>query len=165
MNIQRETQRIGSTLKGIGPTYTDKTGRNGLRIGDIIRPNFKELYTDHLQSHLKILKCYDFLFDLKEYEKDWFEGIEFLKKFNLVNSEYLINDLITREKENSCRRCSGDHAGCRFWFIPFCYFVKYNKCRSMYRSWCISKTDRRDSRNIQSILYKSWQRTFSNGTQ
>jgi adenylosuccinate synthase len=70
--------KIGSTLKGIGPAYTDKTSRNGLRVGDILRKEFRELYKEHLKNHLAILKCYDFKFDLNEYEKGWFEGIELI---------------------------------------------------------------------------------------
>ena len=111
--------KIGSTLKGIGPTYTDKTGRNGLRIGDILRPNFASLYNEHLQSHLKILKGYDFVFNLKEYEQSWFEGIEFLKKFNLVNSEYLINELINKEKRILAEGAQGTMLDVDFGSYPF----------------------------------------------
>jgi adenylosuccinate synthase len=89
--------KIGSTLKGIGPAYTDKTGRNGLRVGDVLRENFRDLYRNSLDNHLKIIRNYNFDFNLDDYEKGWFEGLELLKKFRLVNSEYLINDLI-REK-------------------------------------------------------------------
>jgi len=92
--LQKGNTKIGSTLKGIGPAYTDKTSRNGLRAGDILRKDFRELYEDHLKSHLTILKNYDFKFDLKEYEKGWFEGIEMLKKFRIVNTEYLVNELV-----------------------------------------------------------------------
>ena len=111
--------KIGSTLKGIGPAYTDKTGRNGLRIGDILRPNFVSLYNEHLQSHLKILKGYDFVFDLKEYEQSWFEGVEFLKKFNLVNSEYLINDLINRDMRILAEGAQGTMLDVDFGSYPF----------------------------------------------
>ena len=79
--FHKGNSKIGSTLKGIGPAYTDKTGRNGLRVGDILREDFREIYNDHLRNHLMILKNYDFKFDLNEYENGWFEGIEMLKKF------------------------------------------------------------------------------------
>lgn len=85
-------KKIGSTLKGIGPAYTDKISRNGLRIGDILRDNFKELYKKHIERHLSILSSYDLEFVLKEYEKGWFEGIELIKKFRIINSEYYINN-------------------------------------------------------------------------
>jgi Adenylosuccinate synthase len=79
--MSKGNSKIGSTLKGIGPAYTDKTSRNGLRVGDILKEDFRQRYNDHLINHLTILKSYDFKFDLKEYENGWFEGIEMLKKF------------------------------------------------------------------------------------
>jgi adenylosuccinate synthase len=99
--------KIGSTLKGIGPAYTDKTGRNGLRVGDILKEDFVLKYKDHLNNHLAILKTYDFIFDIEEYEKGWFEGIEMLKKFPISNTEYLINELAQKDKKKGHReRCS-----------------------------------------------------------
>ena len=71
--------KIGSTLKGIGPAYTDKAGRNGLRAGEILNSNFRDLYNDRLRDHLAILKGYDFSFDLSGYEEGWFEGVELMK--------------------------------------------------------------------------------------
>jgi adenylosuccinate synthase len=91
--LQKGSTKIGSTLKGIGPAYTDKVSRNGLRVGDILQKNFRELYTSHLRNHLIILKSYDFRFDLEEYENGWFEGIEMLKEFQISDTEYLINKL------------------------------------------------------------------------
>jgi len=85
--------KIGSTLKGIGPAYTDKVARNGLRAGEINSKDFEDLYKKHLAGHLSLLKNLDFTFDLKEYEKGWFEGIEMLRKFRILNTEYLVNDL------------------------------------------------------------------------
>ena len=90
--------KIGSTLKGIGPTYMDKTGRNGLRVGDIEAPDFKEKYSFLTNKHLQILKQYDFAFDLTEYEAGWMEGIEAIKAFDLVNGEYLINRYLEEGK-------------------------------------------------------------------
>jgi adenylosuccinate synthase len=111
--------KIGSTLKGIGPAYTDKTSRNGLRIGDIQREDFKEVYNAHLKNHLDILKNYDLKFDLKEYEKDWFEGIELLKKFNLVNTEYLVNELIKEGKKVLAEGAQGTLLDIDFGSYPF----------------------------------------------
>jgi adenylosuccinate synthase len=85
--------KIGSTLKGIGPAYTDKVARNGLRAGEIMRKDFRDLYNKHLEVHLSMLRNYDFKFDLSEFEAGWFEGIEMLKKFRILNTEYLINEL------------------------------------------------------------------------
>jgi adenylosuccinate synthase len=67
--------KIGSTLKGIGPTYMDKTGRNGLRVGDILSSKFKEKYEALKQKHLALIKNYDFEFDIAEQEKEWFANI------------------------------------------------------------------------------------------
>ncbi|MBL4709559.1 MAG: adenylosuccinate synthase [Flavobacteriales bacterium] len=84
-------KKIGSTLKGIGPTYMDKTGRNGLRIGDIESDNFQERYDALKSKHLQLLAQYDFEFDLTEMEAEWMKCIEKFKGFKLVDSEHLIN--------------------------------------------------------------------------
>jgi adenylosuccinate synthase len=91
--MQKGNTKIGSTLKGIGPAYTDKVSRNGLRVGDILQKNFRELYDSHVRNHLVILKSYDFKYDLAEFEKGWFEGIEMLKQFQISDTEYLVNKL------------------------------------------------------------------------
>lgn len=90
--------KIGSTLKGIGPTYMDKTGRNGLRVGDIESPDFLEKYKFLTNKHLQILKQYDFEFNLAEFEAGWMEGIKTIKSFELVNGEYLINQYLEEGK-------------------------------------------------------------------
>ena len=83
--------KIGSTLKGIGPTYTDKIARSGLRVGDILNPNFKEKYDTLKNQHLEILNMYNFEFSLDEDEKKWFSSLDNLKKFTLVDSEIFIH--------------------------------------------------------------------------
>jgi len=84
--------KIGSTLKGIGPTYMDKTGRNGLRVGDI-NSNFKEKYDKLVSKHQLMLdKYYEFDYDISEYEKEWFEGIKVLSEFQLIDSEQFLNN-------------------------------------------------------------------------
>ncbi|MDH5475217.1 MAG: adenylosuccinate synthase [Cyclobacteriaceae bacterium] len=85
-------KKIGSTLKGIGPTYQDKIARVGLRVGDILSDNFKEKYNKLKTKHVEILSYYDFEYDITEYEAQFFEAVEFLKKFKLVDSEYFINN-------------------------------------------------------------------------
>lgn len=117
--LHKGNTKIGSTLKGIGPAYTDKAGRNGLRVGDILRKEFKELYNDHLKSHLIILKNYDFKFDLNEYEKGWFEGIEMLKKFRMVNTEYLVNELAGKGKRVLAEGAQGTMLDVDFGSYPF----------------------------------------------
>lgn len=91
--------KIGSTLKGIGPTYTDKISRNGIRAGDIIQPDFKDKYLKLKNLHLRQLKMFDFDFNIDIYEKEWFQGIETLKKFKFINSEKFFNDALKSGKK------------------------------------------------------------------
>ncbi|MCV9389047.1 adenylosuccinate synthase [Reichenbachiella ulvae] len=83
--------KIGSTLKGIGPTYEDKISRNGLRAGDTLGADFMEKYEKSKKRHLDILSHYDFEFDLTELEEAFLKGVEFLKTFDLIDSEYVLN--------------------------------------------------------------------------
>ncbi len=117
--MQKGNSKIGSTLKGIGPAYTDKASRNGLRVGNILQPNFTELYNEHLTAHLEILKNYNFKFDLKEYEKGWFEGIELLRKFRIKNTEYLINELLSKGKKILAEGAQGTMLDVDFGSYPF----------------------------------------------
>ncbi|WP_421977042.1 adenylosuccinate synthase [Roseivirga seohaensis] len=86
--------KIGSTLKGIGPSYQDKVARNGIRVGDIVAPDFEGRYRNLVKKHQNILSHYDFEYDLEEAEAPFIEAINFLRDFNLVNSEYVINECI-----------------------------------------------------------------------
>lgn len=86
--------KIGSTLKGIGPAYMDKTGRNGLRVGDILLPDFMERYEQLKTKHLFQLRQYDYVYDIDNYEKEWFAGIEQLRRFRFVDSEMVVNGYI-----------------------------------------------------------------------
>ena len=88
-------KKIGSTLKGIGPTYMDKTGRNGLRVGDIQLSNFKELYTNLVKKHKQLLSGYsNFSYDLSELETDWFAAIEYLRTLDIIDSEPFVHQAI-----------------------------------------------------------------------
>jgi adenylosuccinate synthase len=111
--------KIGSTLKGIGPTYMDKTGRNGLRVGDIESPDFLEKYKFLTNKHLQILKQYDFSFDLAEYEAGWMEGIEAIKSFDLVNGEYLINQYLEEGKTILAEGAQGSMLDIDFGSYPY----------------------------------------------
>ncbi|MGW8124164.1 adenylosuccinate synthase [Roseivirga echinicomitans] len=86
--------KIGSTLKGIGPSYQDKVARNGIRVGDIVAPDFEGRYRNLVKKHQNILSHYDFEYNLEEAEAPFIEAINFLRDFNLVNSEYVINECI-----------------------------------------------------------------------
>src|SRR5690606_32109156 len=84
--------KIGSTLKGIGPTYQDKIGRQGLRVGDILSDSFAEKFNRLTELHFKILREHEVDFDWKELEGRFLEAIEFLKGFSLIESEYFLNN-------------------------------------------------------------------------
>ncbi|OFY42344.1 MAG: adenylosuccinate synthase [Bacteroidetes bacterium RBG_13_44_24] len=111
--------KIGSTLKGIGPSYTDKVARNGLRAGEILRKDFRDLYNQHLKRHLSLLKNFDYTFDLNEYEAGWFEGIDLMKKFRILNTEYLINDLISKGRKLLAEGAQGTMLDVDFGTYPY----------------------------------------------
>lgn len=87
-------EKIGSTLKGIGPTYMDKTGRNGLRVGDLFLPDFKQRYEKLVEKHSQLLKFHEFEYNLAELEPAFYEGVELLKSLTVIDSEHYINNAI-----------------------------------------------------------------------
>ena len=111
--------KIGSTLKGIGPTYMDKTGRNGLRVGDIIRIDFKERYNALKSKHKDILKQYHYKSDIEQHEDAWFKGIEVMKKFELIDSEITINQLLDKGKRFLAEGAQGSLLDIDFGSYPF----------------------------------------------
>ncbi len=111
--------KIGSTLKGIGPTYTDKISRAGLRVGDIIR-NFEEKYQKLLAKHVTMLeKMYSFEYDITDYEKEWFEGVELMKSFKLIDSENEINNYLNEDKKVLAEGAQGTLLDIDFGSYPF----------------------------------------------
>ncbi|MDC1024494.1 adenylosuccinate synthase [Flavobacteriales bacterium] len=86
--------KIGSTLKGIGPTYMDKTGRNGLRVGDVSSSSFNEKYEKLKNKHIELLKFYDYEYNLEELESIWFKSLDTLKKFRHIDSEHYIHEAL-----------------------------------------------------------------------
>lgn len=111
---------VGTTGKGIGPTYTDKTSRNGLRVGDILN-DFDEKYRLHKERHLRMLAALgwtDFT-DLDEMEKTWMEGIEYMKKFMFVDSEHEINHILRDGKTLLCEGAQGTMLDVDFGSYPF----------------------------------------------
>lgn len=113
-------EKIGSTLRGIGPTYMDQTGRNGLRIGDIDSPNFKEKYTRLKEKHLELLGFYEYTdWDLETQEAAWFDGIENLKKFNRRNAEYYLNQQLKAGKTILAEGAQGIMLDVNFGTYPF----------------------------------------------
>ena len=112
--------KIGSTLKGIGPTYMDKTGRNGLRVGDIFEPDFKEKYNALLEKHIGILKHHEgFEYNLSELEGPWFEGIEFLRQFTTVDSEHYMNKALKANQKILAEGAQGTMLDIDFGTYPF----------------------------------------------
>lgn len=111
--------KIGSTLKGIGPTYTDKTSRNGLRAGDIMLKNFRQMYEGLSSGHLELLRQLEYESDISKYEKDWFAGIELLKKFRVENTEYLINDMLSAGRKVLAEGAQGTMLDLDFGSYPY----------------------------------------------
>jgi adenylosuccinate synthase len=111
--------KIGSTLKGIGPTYMDKTGRNGLRIGDIESPNFKEKYNTLVEKHKQLLAFYNYDYNLTELEPAWFAAIEELKKLTFIDSEHFINDAIKKGQKILAEGAQGSLLDIDFGSYPF----------------------------------------------
>ncbi len=111
--------KIGSTLKGIGPTYMDKTGRNGLRVGDILATNFMERYRALTEKHTQLLALYDFEYEIAEYEKGWFEGIETIRQFQLIESEHYLNTALESGKSVLAEGAQGTLLDIDFGSYPF----------------------------------------------
>ena len=111
--------KIGSTLKGIGPTYMDKTGRSGLRIGDILAADFADRFQTLKNKHIDYLKQYDFAYNAEEKEAEWMEAIEYLKSFKLVDSEYVANKYLTDNKKILAEGAQGTLLDVDFGSYPF----------------------------------------------
>jgi len=113
-------KKIGSTLKGIGPTYQDKIGRTALRVGDILSPEFKEKYNTLLEKHKTTLSFYDFPLDqLAEMEKQFFDAVEFFKTLNLIDSEYVVNEALSANKRILAEGAQGSLLDVDFGSYPF----------------------------------------------
>ena len=112
-------EKIGSTLKGIGPTYMDKTGRNGLRVGDISAIDFKARYDKLKQKHIQLLNFYDFEYELEELENVWFSSLETLKSFEHVESEHYIHKALNEKKKILAEGAQGALLDIDFGSYPF----------------------------------------------
>ncbi len=112
--------KIGSTLKGIGPTYTDKISRNGVRVGDLLG-YFERKYNKLKKRHIAILEQYnyDYRAELEKYEKEWLSGVEVIKQFKLVDSEQMVNDLLLGEKSVLAEGAQGTMLDIDFGSYPF----------------------------------------------
>ena len=111
--------KIGSTLKGISPAYMDKTGRNGLRVGDLLNKNFTTSYIKLRLKHQKLLDNYNFNEDINSWEEEFFESLEFLRSLNIVNGEYFINNEISKGKRILAEGAQGSMLDIDFGTFPY----------------------------------------------
>lgn len=117
--LSKGNQKIGSTLKGIGPTYMDKTGRNGLRVGDLLDKNFTTSYIKLRLKHQRLLDNFNFQEDITAWEEEFFETAEFLKQLNIVNGEYFINNKIREGKRILAEGAQGSMLDIDFGTFPY----------------------------------------------
>jgi len=110
--------KIGTTGKGIGPTYTDKISRNGLRVGDLLK-DFANKYAVAKAKHEVILKAYNFKYELESLEKEWMEAVEYLKQFKFIDSEHVINNALKSEKSILAEGAQGTMLDVDFGSYPF----------------------------------------------
>ena len=111
--------KVGTTGRGIGPTYTDKVARTGVRIGDLLRPDFQQRYEDAKAAHERTLKSLNFEYDLAPIEAAWKEGIEYIKQFTFVDSEHFVNNLLREGKSVLCEGAQGTMLDIDFGSYPF----------------------------------------------
>jgi adenylosuccinate synthase len=111
--------KIGSTLKGIGPTYMDKTGRNGLRVGDTLQDTFEQQYEKLVLKHKQILSFYNFEYDLNPLQNEWMQSIEFLRTLNLIDSEHAVNNYLSNNQSVLAEGAQGTLLDIDFGSYPY----------------------------------------------
>ncbi len=111
--------KIGSTLKGIGPTYMDKTGRNGLRVGDLLSKDFEKKYETLKKKHFGLLAQYDYKYDISEYEQQWMQAVEEMKRFSFIDSEFVINRYLDADTPILAEGAQGSMLDIDFGTYPF----------------------------------------------
>lgn len=119
LELAKGEEKIGSTLRGIGPTYQDKIGRHGLRIGDIIEHDFQEKYNKLKQQHLSLLSALNLDDDFKDQEDRFFESLELMRKFRIISTEYLINESLRDGKNILAEGAQGTLLDIDFGSYPF----------------------------------------------
>jgi len=117
--LSKGNDKIGSTLKGIGPAYMDKTGRNGLRVGDILDKNFTTQYIKLRMKHQRLLDNFNFQEDISAWEEEFFDAIEFIRGFQIVNGEYFINEKIKQGMKVLAEGAQGSMLDVDFGTFPF----------------------------------------------
>ncbi|HJI18404.1 MAG: adenylosuccinate synthase [Alistipes sp.] len=112
-------QRIGTTGKGIGPAYTDKVSRNGLRVGDLLEPDFRARYERAKGRHEAILRSLGFAYDIAELERQWFPAVEYLRNYRIIDSEYVINKMLCEGRSVLAEGAQGTLLDVDFGSYPF----------------------------------------------
>jgi len=116
---EKGKEKIGSTLKGIGPTYMDKTGRNGMRVGDLFLNDFEQRYESLKAKHERILSHYKLQIDIRDKEEAWFKGIEKIRSLTIIDSEHYINSHLRAEKKILAEGAQGSLLDIDFGSYPF----------------------------------------------
>ncbi len=111
--------KIGTTGKGIGPTYMDKISRNGMRVGDLLSPDFKTIYAKAKARHENILRSLNYTYDISDLEHQWFEAVEYLKRFRIIDSEYFVNDCLNAGRSILAEGAQGTLLDVDFGSYPF----------------------------------------------
>lgn len=140
--LQKGEGKIGSTLKGIGPAYMDKTGRNALRaLADLADKSFITNYIKLRLKHQKLLDNFNFNEDISAWEEEFFEALEFLRTLNIVNGEYFINNKISSGKKVLAEgACASSMLDIDFGTFPFVTSSNTIVCRCLYGAWhCTAK--------------------------
>ena len=119
IEASKGSSKVGTTGRGIGPTYTDKVARTGVRVGDLLRPDFEERYGIARAAHERTLKSLNFEYDLAPLEKAWREGIEYMKQFKFVDSEHFVANLLNEGKTILCEGAQGTMLDIDFGSYPF----------------------------------------------
>lgn len=117
--LSKGHDKIGSTLKGIGPAYMDKTGRNGLRVGDILDKTFTTQYIKLRMKHQRLLDNFNFQEDISLWEDEFFDAIDFIRDLNIVNGEYFINEKLSEGKKVLAEGAQGSMLDVDFGTFPF----------------------------------------------
>jgi len=117
--LSKGNEKIGSTLKGIGPAYMDKTGRNGLRVGNLLDKSFTTDYIKLRMKHQRLLDNFNFQEDISAWEEEFFEAMEFLREFKIVNGEYFINEKIQKGQRVLAEGAQGSMLDVDFGTFPF----------------------------------------------
>jgi len=117
--LSKGNEKIGSTLKGIGPAYMDKTGRNGLRVGNLLDKSFTTDYIKLRMKHQRLLDNFNFQEDISAWEEEFFEAMEFLREFKIVNGEYFINEKIQKGQRVLAEGAQGSMLDVDFGTFPY----------------------------------------------